>query len=202
MICHPEQQKAGWQRLLTGMDGFGFANELAPSRPVIRNASDSAMRLRKPHPAELAEVTITRGQGAAVIEFLESGIAPTQLQIGPRVRSMTDLEILECFNASLRDEQGAVDDSNFVVLEIPPGHRQLEFFAAGQQWVPRGAVVRCVVDDSGPGGEAVVYVDDVELSLDDFGKMLATFSGWGMRVCFVPQERLNEPPAIEVGEPE
>jgi hypothetical protein len=160
------------------------------------------MRLRKPHPASLDEVKISRAGADAVVEFREPGIAVTHLRLGGRLRSMSDGEILECFNQSLRDQAETARAGDHAALEIPPGRPQIEFFAPGRQWVPRGSVLRCVIDDSGPAGEAVVHVDDVELPLADFGKMLCTFSGWGMRICFVPEERLAEDPRIELGEPD
>lgn len=157
------------------------------------------MRLRKPQPASLGEVRITRDGHDAVIEFHRPGIAVTHLHLGPRIESMSDGEILRCFNDSLRDQAEAVRQHEYVAHEIPSGEPQLEYFETADQWAPRGSVLRCSVDDSGPDGEAVVYVDDVELSLAEFGRLLCTYAGWGMRLCFVPEERLEEQPKIVVG---
>ena len=71
-----------------------------------------------------------------------------------------------------------------MVVEIPRGHRQLDYFAAAGQWVPRGAVLRCLIDE-GPEGELVIHIDDHALSLEDFGGLLRTYAGWGMRIAFV-----------------
>jgi len=38
--------------------------------------------------------------------------------------------------------------------------------------VPRGDVLRCIIDDGGPKGEAVIHIDDQELSLREFGRLL------------------------------
>jgi hypothetical protein len=35
-------------------------------------------------------------------------------------------------------------------VEIPKGKAQVKYFAAGDQWVPRGDVLRCVIEDGGP----------------------------------------------------
>jgi hypothetical protein len=66
--------------------------------------------------------------------------------------------------------------------------------------VPRGDVLRCHIEDD-EAGEVVVYVDDQELGLHEFGKLLRTYAGWGMRISFVPQDRVAEQPEIEVREP-
>ena len=34
-----------------------------------------------------------------------------------------------------------------------------------------------------------------------FGTLLSTYSGWGMRIVFVPEEELETPPRIVVGDP-
>lgn len=38
------------------------------------------------------------------------------------------------------------------------------------------------VDDGGPEGEAVIHIDDYELSMHELGKVLTSFAGWGMRI--------------------
>ena len=158
------------------------------------------MRLRKPHPASLEEVKITRVGDEAIVEFVEPGIAVTHLQIGRRLRSMTDREILDCFNDSLGDHADLIQRGENVVFEVPPGGRQIEYFEPARQWAPRASLLRCVIDDGGPRGEAVVHIDDTELSLAEFGRLLCTFAGWGMRIAFVPEERLHDQPRVEVGE--
>ena len=49
--------------------------------------------------------------------------------------------------------------------------------------------------------EAVITIDDQELSLRQFGRLLTTYSGWGMRIVFVPDHELADSPRIEVREP-
>ena len=49
---------------------------------------------------------------------------------------------------------------------------------------------------------ALIHVDDHELSWAQFGTLLLTHGGWGMRMVFVPDDRLDEEPAIEVREPD
>jgi hypothetical protein len=66
------------------------------------------------------------------------------------------------------------------------------------QWVPRGEVLRCIADDGGPDGELTIHIDNEELSLAEFGKLLRYYAGWGMRIAFVPEERVTENPMIVV----
>ena len=48
----------------------------------------------------------------------------------------------------------------------------------------------------------IVHVDDRTLNLQDFGRLLRTFAGWGMRISFVPQDRIADQPDIIIREPE
>lgn len=74
------------------------------------------------------------------------------------------------------------------------------YFAPAGQWVPRGAVLRCLIDDSA-GAEPVIHVDDHELSLREFGWLLRTYAGWGMRIVFVEDDDAD-PPLVEIRDPE
>jgi hypothetical protein len=72
--------------------------------------------------------------------------------------------------------------------------------ARSDQWVPRGGVLRCLIHDEGL--QLVVEIDDQELRLEEFGKLLTTYAGWGMRIEFVPDDDVHRRPALEVREPE
>ena len=76
-----------------------------------------------------------------------------------------------------------------------------EILVCGGQWTPRGDVLRCIIEDGGPDGEAVIHVDDHELSLAEFGRLLTTYAGWGMRIVFVPDDRTYEEPEITICDP-
>lgn len=160
------------------------------------------MRKRKPPVASLDQVTIRREGEDAIIDFRDPAIATTHFRLGPSVHRMSDQQILNRFNKIVADEHKAATTRRHVAIEIPAGRPQMRYFAAGDQWAPRGGVLRCVVDDSGPDGEAIIHIDDQPLSLREFGRLLCTYSGWGMRITFVPEEELARAPRIEVCDPE
>lgn len=160
------------------------------------------MRKRRPAVASLNEVQITREGDDAVIEYKDPQIETTYFHVGPSLCGMSDQQILDEFNAVLRADAEAAASYEHVAIEVPDGQPQLRYFAPGDQWVPRGGVVRCLIDDGGPDGECVIYVDDQPLSLAAFGRLLCTYAGWGMRIAFVPEETLTAEPTIAVQEPE
>jgi hypothetical protein len=158
--------------------------------------------MKRPHVASLDEVRITRQGDSAVIEFADPTISTTHLALGAELARMTDQEILDRFNDCIRAEERLAAEYEHVAVEIPPGKPQIEYFEQGDQWTPRGGVLRCEIDDGGPDGEPIIYIDDHELSWTEFGRLLTTYAGWGMRIVFVPDDELHLQPRIEVREPE
>jgi hypothetical protein len=61
-------------------------------------------------------------------------------------------------------------------------------------------VLRCLTRDEHL--QLVVDVDEEELQLEQFGKLLTTYAGWGMRIDFVPEDEVDRRPVLEVREPE
>ena len=159
------------------------------------------MRLKRPRPASPDQVRITRDGETAIIEYADPSIRIVNLQMGPSLAAMTDAAVLELFNDMLeaQDEHAASLDPT--LTEIPPGHPQIEYSERSDQWVPRGHLLRCHIEDD-EEGRPIFHVDDVELDLEAFGRMLLTFCGFGMRIAFVDEEDVNEEPAIVVREPE
>ena len=157
-------------------------------------------RLKRPHTATLPEVRITKEREGAVIEFLEPGISTTHLTIGPAVAWMSEQEIHDLFNETILAQERLAASYHHVAVEIPEGQPQVRYFREADQWVPRGHVLRCLVSET--GGEAVIEIDGRDFSIGEFGRMLRTFSGWGMRICFVPEDELTREPEIEVREPD
>ena len=87
---------------------------------------------------------------------------------------------------------------------IPGGSSQVTHYpGTTNQWAPRGGVLRCTIDDGGgdDGSLPVICIDDQEFSWDEFGKMLCTYAGWGMRLIFVPDDELEHVPKVAVREP-
>jgi hypothetical protein len=160
------------------------------------------MRRKRRYVASLDQVRITREKDGAVIEYAEEGIGTTHFGIGPEAQHLTDQEILDRFNAHLETLERLRDEYEHVAVEVPPGKPQIEYFEPGQQWTPRGGVLRCVIDGGGPCGEPVIHIDQHELSWSEFGRLLLTYEGWGMRVIFVPDDELDVEPDIEVRDPQ
>jgi hypothetical protein len=158
------------------------------------------MRKKRPRVASADEVRITRDGEAAFIEFADASIASTHLTIGPGLVDMTDQEVLACYNDCVRAQAHAASTYEHVAIEIPVGRPQIEYEVRSQQWVPRGDVLRCVIEDD-ENRVPVIYIDDEELSWQEFGRLLATYAGWGMRITFVPDDSTHEAPITEVREP-
>ncbi len=164
------------------------------------------MRKKKPRIARLDQVRISRDGEDAVIQFHDDSIATTHLKIGPQVQQMTDEEILLVYNQVIaagirhRDEL-----PKYIATEIPPGQPQVEHQPGTvNEWAPRGAVLRCVIEDGGgdDGTLPVIHMDDREFTWEEFGRMLCVYAGWGMRIVFVPDDELEQQPEIDVCEPE
>ena len=164
------------------------------------------MPKKRPRIARLDQVRISRDGEDAIIEFRDPTIATTQLKIGPQVHGMTDEEVLLAFNQTVvagmrhRDELG-----DYVAIEIPVGNPQLDSHPeTANRWSPRGGALRCLIEDAGgeDGSLPVITVDDREFTWDEFGRMLCTYAGWGMRIVFVPDDELHQIPRIVVREPD
>ena len=158
-------------------------------------------RPKKPQVTTLDKVTITREGDTAVIDYLDPTIGGVNLTIGPSLKLMSDQEVLDCHNGILMERDRFAANYHHEALEIPPGKPQVKYFDKGDQWVPRGGVLRCVIHDD-EHLQAVIEIDDREFTLEEFGRMLTTYAGWGMRIVFVPDDDLEKEPTIVIGEPE
>ena len=128
--------------------------------------------------AVLDEVTVTRDGDCARIEYKEAGIAATSLEIGPEIAEMSDSDIVEVHNESLRNDAKQAAEYEHVVFEVPLGSAPIEYFARCDQWVPRSCVLRCLIQLA-EQGEIIVEIDEQKLRLKQFGKLLAADEGWG-----------------------
>ena len=159
------------------------------------------MRTKKPRRASIDEIRVSRDGETAIIEYADQDIAVVHLRIGPEITDMSDREILDLHNEVIDAEDQLITESDNTVIEIPPGRPQIEYAERSDQWVPRGDVLRCYIEDDENGGP-VIHIDNRELSLREFGRLLTTHAGWGMRIAFVPEEWVHEQPEVEVREPE
>ena len=159
------------------------------------------MRKKRPRPASPDQVRISREGEAAVIEYADPSVRVVNLRVGPSLAEMTDAEVLELFNDMLEAQAEVAAGVDPTLTEIPLGRPQIEYKERSDQWVPRGQVLRCHIEDD-EEGKPVIHVDDVELDLEAFGRMLLTFCGFGMRIAFVDEEDVNDEPEIVVREPE
>ena len=159
------------------------------------------MRKKKPRRASPDEVKISRSGEEAIIAFADATISTSHLRIGPNVHEMSDQAILDIFNDVMAAQDQLVAAWENIVIEIPPGQSQIKYSDLSDQWVPRGDLLRCHIDDGGPDGEVTVQIDERELSLQEFGWLLRTHAGWGMRLAFVPNEMVEEEPEVQVREP-
>jgi hypothetical protein len=160
------------------------------------------MLIKKPYIANLDQVKISRQGDYGIIEYVEPDVSSVHLKIGPEVKEMSDQEILDEHNQILQTLQLRAAEYEHVAFEIPVGRPQIEYSELCRQWSPRGYVLRCEISDGGPNGEAVINIDDQELSLAEFGRLLTTHAGWGMRIVFVPDDRIDEEPDIVVLDPD
>ena len=146
------------------------------------------------------EVMIIREGDTAIIKHADPAVSVTRFKIGPQIETMSDAAILAFFNLMIEAQAQLAAEYDNTVTEIPSGRPQIKYIESSDQWIPRGQVLRCHIEDD-EEGELVVYVDDQELNLRDFGRMLTTHAGWGMRITFVPEDRLADDPTIKVHEP-
>jgi hypothetical protein len=93
------------------------------------------------------------------------------------IASMSDAEIVEMYNEILDSQWALLEAWDKTVVEEPPGENQIDYHENSDQWVPRGDVLRCIIDDGGPNGEVIINIDDQELSLKEFGRLLSSTPG-------------------------
>ena len=159
------------------------------------------MRLRRPRPASPDQVRITREGEAAVIEYADPSIRVVNLRVGPSLAAMTDADVLELFNDMLDAQAEIAAGVDPTLTEIPPGLPQIEYHARSDQWVPRGQVLRCHIEDDAEEG-TIIQIDDMELDMAAFRRTLRVLCGFGMRIAFVDEEEVTEEPKIVVKEPD
>jgi hypothetical protein len=153
------------------------------------------MRPKKPIHVLIDQVRITREGNDAVIDHADANLSGARIT---GIATMTDAEVVEMYNQILDSQWALLAAWDKTVTEEPPGEKQIDYHEDSGQWVPRGDVLRCIIDDGGPEGEVTIHIDDQELSLREFGRLLTVHAGWGMRIAFVPEEFVTENPKVKV----
>lgn len=133
-------------------------------------------------------------------------MSATSLMVGAeKLASMTDDQLLHFWNEGLAARDEHRQQFKYIATEIPVGKPQVSFFDRGNQWTPRGHVLRCeILSDAAiePAlEEPFVAIDGRDFSLAEFMTMVGTFGGWGMRIEFVPDDELHKRPRRRVREP-
>jgi hypothetical protein len=186
-----------------GLSEHTWIGDVLDARILAEVDSSSMRRLR--HVASPDEVRITREPDGetALIEYAADDIGATHLKVGPALKDMTDSEVLDRFNQMIAAMEDFRREYKHVALEVPVGQPQIEWSELASQWSARGDVLRCVIHDGGgdDGREPVIEIDDKQLSWSEFGRMLTTFAGWGMRLVIVPDDETHEKPRIRVRDP-
>jgi hypothetical protein len=159
------------------------------------------MRKKKPVRAPIDQVRITRDGNDAIIEYADPRISNARLTIGPQIKTMADSDVVDVFNGIMDAQDKLLHGWNKTVIEAQPGEKQIKYHENSDQWVPCGDVLRCIIDDGGPDGEVTIHIDEEELSLKEFGRLLRGHAGWGMRIAFVPEEYVTENPKVKIGNP-
>ena len=93
-------------------------------------------------------------------------------------------------------------ETSYVAREMPLNTAQIGYDRDYEQWLTMGEVLRCHIHDTADGQQAVIEIDGVDLSMEDFGRLLCAYAGWGMRIEFVPDDAIHRRPAIEVVDPD
>lgn len=160
-----------------------------------------APRKKRPGRLNIDAVQIQRQGDTAILTPHDSGVAVTHFRLGPILSRMSDEAILATFNETIDARDRLAISHPYVATEVPPGLPQIRYFREADQWVPRGSVVRCLVE-SDEEGQAIIHIDDRQLSLVEFGRLLATYAGWGMRIEFTPEDATDRRPRLEVRDSE
>jgi hypothetical protein len=151
------------------------------------------MRPKKPTHVLIDQVRITREGKDAIIDHADANLSGMRIR---GIATMSDAEVVEMYNQILDSQWALLEAWDKTVTEEPPGEKQIDYHEDSRQWVPRGD--HCIIDDGGPEGEVTIHIDDKELSLAEFGRLLTVHAGWGMRIAFVSEEFIAENPTVKI----
>ncbi|MEQ1695114.1 MAG: hypothetical protein ABL901_04660 [Hyphomicrobiaceae bacterium] len=81
-------------------------------------------RKKRPTPALMDQVRITRDGNDAIIEYADPMISGTRLTIGSQIKGMTDKAIIDVFNGVMAAQEKLIGDWDRTVTEMLPGAPQ------------------------------------------------------------------------------
>jgi hypothetical protein len=150
----------------------------------------------------LNEVKITRNGDTASIDYIDPAEeGGTILKIGPGLATMSDLDVVEMYNDMVLAIKEHQAEHPYVAIEIPKGKPQIEYSKQCSQWSARGDILRCGIESSENSGHVpVIRIDGQRLSWMEFGALISSHEGWGMRIMFVPDNETDKTPAIVIQE--
>ncbi len=157
----------------------------------------------RPRKLTLDEVVITREGEYAHIDCKdpENNEGGVRIHIGSQLQFMSDADILALHNEWVEGILSLRREYVHTAVEIPDSRPQILYSKSATQWVPRADVLRCLISsDSNQYRQPTIQIDDKELSLEEFGRLLLTHEGWGMRITFVPDDMLCEQPEIVISD--
>ena len=118
---------------------------------------------------------------------------------------MSDQDVLALHNDAIKTRgELALEFKDRPLVEIPLGKPQIEYHQQSDQWVPRGDILRCIIDEDTEADCRLpaIVIDDTELTWEEFGRLMLVHAGWGMRIAFVDEDELHKTRKIEVREPD
>lgn len=158
------------------------------------------MPRQKPIIATLNNVEIKREGTAVNFKYINQGDRGGQrIEVGKDTANMTNQELLDIHNHIARKMIESSENYEHIAFETPEGKPQINYEEDCCQWAVNGEVIRCCVGwDAGEG--PAIEIDDKTLTWQEFGKMLSSWEGWGMRITFVPDDQLTKIPTVVIGE--
>ncbi len=171
------------------------------AKVIIDINKEIRMRHKRPVVTSLDEAWVERHEPFAYVHYRDPRIRSVRIDMGSGVEEMADEDIIALHNRMIEARQEMRDGLEYTAVEVPEGEEQIAYHPLADQWSPRGGVLRCEIgtDDL---DTPVFYIDDHELSLREFGRMMTVYAGWGVRIVFVPDDELTAEPSIVVGDPE
>lgn len=158
------------------------------------------MKYEKPYVAKLNEVSITREGDTAIIEYKKENVSIVNFKIGDKINQMSDQDILDLHNDGIQACLELAKNYKYIAVEIPPGKPQIKYFERGGYFTARGDVLRCHIDSK--DSSTSILIDDKEFTMQEFGRLLSMYDGWGMRLVMVPEDETHVMPPIEIKDPD